>query len=1136
MRAERTAKRLGGAGCWLIGLVWLFGATPAWSQWRIADADSWLKEAAPNENHGTDDELSVKNTPTDNFRTVYYFDLSDIAVGTNVTDAELRLRVTGEDDSGDPVNIYRITDSWAENSVNWANTGADYDAATIWASFVPDSEGWVRIDLTALVQAWVCSQYPNDGFMLIATSGDIESKYTSREWSSTGQRPRLRVLTSGAAICPTSAVAVASYSLEEDAWTGTPDEIIDGTGNGLDGIVAGGAMNDSMSPAIPTDPGTCRYADFDGVNDYIEIADDPLLDLSTGLTVAAWINARTIPNSGLHTIVSKDWNYEIHINAAGQIYWWWNDSGGTTRTLTSAASLAAGQWYHVAITYASGSQVIYINGQPNAVSSFGGQLRLNDLPLYIGTDWNFISRAFDGFVDEVVIYDGALTQPDIDALMTATHPCPVAAAQFSINHDNFGIHCVAETITVDVIDSVAGTPLTSYNASVQIDTQTGNGTWSLVSGGGTLTDAVADDGLAVYDWPLNESQAQFALSYTQGVPIFDIDVYQISDPGIRDTDAEGMIEFSANGFTLTAAPLTNPPPVVIVPFDQTQTAAVPFAVYLAAYGQTANDPVCGIIESYAGAKNLNFWSTYLNPGSGSRNVEIDGSGIATTEAASAAQVVNFVAGQAEVTAKYKDVGSLQVAVKDETTVNPELPAGIRGATAGFVSRPARFELTDIENAAGTIVNPAAVDAFGPLFIGAGTDFRATVTALDADGDATPNYGQESVAESVRLDVNLIAPVGGASPNVGSTVGFAAFSGGSSTGFDFRWPEVGIMRLVPGIGDGDYLGTGDVVGDESPNVGRFVPDHFALALNVPFMQTQCAAGSFTYAGERFTYAIAPSITATAQAADNSLTLNYTGDFFKISNASLANRTYTSASGLLDTSGIPLPAVDPTVTEFGPGVAMLVFSSGSGLFFDRTSMPAPFGADIELSIDVFDGDAVAAIGNPATFGAGGGIAFTDGPEIRYGRLRFINAVGSELVNLPVPFRAEYFAGPGIGFVPNLADSCTNNVDLVFGAFTENLSAGETCVLDSGTPGASGEGCAVAAPPVDQFAEPPFASDFNLTLQAPNAPNNGSVRIDSTVPAWLRFDWDASVAGDENPTGYATFGLFDGDPAQIYLREIY
>ena len=878
-----------------------------------AIADAWLEQASPASNNGTDNELELKTKPGESFRAVLKYDLSGVAANANVTQAEAWFRVRDTDASGLPINIYAVTDNWTEGTVNWSNTGNDYDAGSLYGSFLASTEGWVTVDITPLVQAWVCGETDDYGIMLIATSNDTESRFTSREWSNQGQRPRLKLTTSG------------------------------------------------------------------------------------------------------------------------------------------------------------------------------------------------------------------------------TNPCTDAADHFIITHDTFGIHCVIETVTVRVEDA-ADNPLTTYVEGVTLDTQTGRGTWTLVSGTGVFSDALADDGLATYQWANGESAATFALSYTEGAVPFDIDVYQTDDTSLRDDDSEGPMTFAANGFTLSAAPLSNPPPGVIVPFAQAQTAGSAFNIYLAAFGQTANDPQCGIIESYTGAKNLAFWSTYLNPGTGSRSVAIDAAAIATTEGAAATQVVNFVNGQATVMAKYKDVGSLQIAVKDEATINAELPLGIRGATAGFVSLPADFALAAIANGAGTVVNPTAADAAGPVFIAAGTDFRATVTALDAEGDATPNYGQESTPETVRLDVNLIAPAGGASPAVTATTGFTGFAAGSATGTDFRWSEVGIVRLAPAIGDGDYLGAGDVIGNESGNVGRFVPDHFALALNFPLLDTQCDAGSFSYAGEAFGYVVQPEILATAEAADSAQTLNYTGAFFKMTTASLANRVYSSASGLLDTSGAPSDLVDPVVAEAEPGVASLLFSSGAGLNFDRTTLPSPFLADITLTIDVIDLDAVSASANPAVFGAAGGIGFSAGNEIRYGRLRFTNAVGSELVNLPVPLAAEYYAGPAIGFVANAADSCTTGVDLSFSGFTENLAAGETCVLDSGSPGASGAGCAVAATPLAQFTEPPLAGDFNLTLQAPGAGNNGSVQINANVPAWLRFDWDSGVAGDENPAGIATFGLFSGDASQIYLREVY
>ena len=924
---------------------------------------------------------------------------------------------------------------------------------------------------------------------------------------------------------------VASWSLDELGWTGALGEVVDDGPNGLNGTAINGADTDQPDPAIAGNPGTCRYGDFDGVNDYVEVADNAALDRSDSLTVGLWVQPRSYPGSGLHTLVSKDWNYEFHLTNTGQIYWWWNQSTGTVRQITTAASVPIGEWHHVAITYEPGAQRIYLDGVQVASAAYGGQLRLNDLPLYIGVDYNFVSRAFDGLLDEVRIYDKALTPAEVEALVVETHPCDVQTPQFVVSHNNFGIHCVAETVTVNVIDSVAGTPLTSYNQNIALDTQTGRGTWQLLSGGGTFSDVTADDGLASYSWPLGETQAVFALSYLAGPPSLDVDAYQSNDPGIRDTDAEGLLVFSANGFTLTALPLTNPPAGVIAPFASTQTAAVDFPLYIAAYGQTPTDPECGVIESYTGNKTLKFWSDYRDPGFGTMNMSVDGTGIATVEGSAAAAAVVFANGQAMVTGRYDDAGLMQILVKDDTTVNADLPAGIRGATAGFVVQPADFVVSNVR--AGATVNPQAADASGAVFVAAGADFQLTVTAVDAEGDSTPNYGQESNREGVRFDVNLVAPSGGSAPAVSAAVGFAAFAGGSATGFDFVWPEVGIIELVPRVSDGDYLGSGDIVGGSSQRVGRFVPDHFAVATNTPMFQTACVAGGYSYLGEGFNYLVPPVITLTAQAVGNTTTVNYTGGFFKLATAFMTNRLYQAASGSLDLSLLPLPAADPTILPASPGVATATFSGGGGFSFNRTLPVDPFDADIDLSIDVFDADGVAALGTTVSFPS---ISFSAGANMRYGRIVFNNAVGSERVNLPVPMTAQYFAGSGIGFVTNVDDSCTAGVTLSFPAFTENLTPGDTCVFDSGAPGDSSEGCAAPAPFALRYNEPPLAGDFNLNLQAPGATNNGSVLIQAQVPVWLTFDWDSSSPGEENPTGQATFGIFQGNSQQIYLREVY
>ncbi len=751
-----------------------------------------------------------------------------------------------------------------------------------------------------------------------------------------------------------------------------------------------------------------------------------------------------------------------------------------------------------------------------------------------GTSWVETNEGVDDFRDVWVSDSGNAYYVGKKGEVTSC-VCTDCISSFILTHDGNGIHCATENIRVDVVSLSTGNPNPAYNAQVTLDTQSGSGTWSLVSGSGTLTDATPNDGLATYDWPGGESSATFALSYPEGAPVLDVDVFETADPTVRDDDTEGSLTFSASGFSVTAAALSNPPPVTVAPFAGPVTAGSNFILHLAAYGQTPNDPQCGIIESYSGARNLKFWSAYIDPGTGTVPVTIDGGAIATAEGAAAAQAVVFANGQASVTAKYKDAGRIQVSLKDDTVAHPDLPNGIRGATAAFVSRPADFTLSGIADAGGS-PNPGAADASGPVFVAAGDSFRVTVTARDAEGDATPNYGRESVPESVVLSPSLVAPVAGNNPAIAAPTGFGAFSGGSATGTDFSWAEVGIIQLTPSVADGSYLGTGDVTGMASGNVGRFIPHHFAPTLNTPSFDTACGAGGFTYVGQPFSFLVAPLITVTAESAGNTTTQNYAGAFFKTTNGSLVNRSYTAATGTLDSSGLPATTTDPVISDLGGGTASLVFSTGTGLSFQRNTAVVPFDADIQLSIDVLDTDGVAATGNPVTFGNPGGIAFAAGRSVRYGRIAVESALGSERVDLAVPMAAQYYLDAATGFVMHTADNCSDAVTLSFSGYSGNLAAGDTCVMDTGAPGASGAGCGTPAPVAKRYSEPPVAGSFNLYLLAPGDGNDGSLSVTAAVPAWLRYDWDAGLPGDEDPLGRVTFGIFRGDDQTIYQREIY
>ena len=199
-----------------------------------------------------------------------------------------------------------------------------------------------------------------------------------------------------------------------------PFDIKDTSGNNLHASPINGVATASGK--------VCSALSLDGINDYAEIADNANLDISDKLTVMAWIRPDRIPSSGLMTILSKDENYEFHINSAGNINWWWNNSSGATREFNSSVTVPINVWTHVAIVYEPGNQRIIINGVESGTRTYNETLRTNNDPLHIGGDQLFAGRYFDGLIDEVKVYRRALSTAEINSYYNNPNPgnrvCP----------------------------------------------------------------------------------------------------------------------------------------------------------------------------------------------------------------------------------------------------------------------------------------------------------------------------------------------------------------------------------------------------------------------------------------------------------------------------------------------------------------------------------------------------------------------------------------------------------------------------------------------------------------------------------------------------------------------------------------
>jgi MSHA biogenesis protein MshQ len=118
--------------------------------------------------------------------------------------------------------------------------------------------------------------------------------------------------------------------------------------------------------------------------------------------------------------------------------------------------------------------------------------------------------------------------------------------------------------------------------------------------------------------------------------------------------------------------------------------------------------------------------------------------------------------------------------------------------------------------------------------------------------------------------------------------------------------------------------------------------------------------------------------------------------------------------------------------------------------------------------------------------------------------------------------------------LNDNCTAAPSIALSNFLLNLTSLKTCVRDSGSPGASGAGCAVAAPTLTAYKATAASGNFNLVFAAPGSGFNGAMTAKSTAPAWLQYAWTGGA--NLNPAGIAAFGVFSGQASRVYQREVY
>jgi len=207
-------------------------------------------------------------------------------------------------------------------------------------------------------------------------------------------------------------------------WTGDTTTV-DSSGNGHTGSLINGATYGA---------GVLGQAfSFDGVNDYVTVPGNVVLQPST-ISVAMWVNAA--PGGGLRLLAdsshggsggtSNQGGWALQLNPNNTLDFAYGN--GSTFPHLSTTSIVADNTFHHVVTLLDGPAIrVYVDGMLNNSGIYSGTpiaSTANSGNIRLGNHYQF-SRPLNGFLDDVRIYDHALSQSEIGVLAgTAVVPEP----------------------------------------------------------------------------------------------------------------------------------------------------------------------------------------------------------------------------------------------------------------------------------------------------------------------------------------------------------------------------------------------------------------------------------------------------------------------------------------------------------------------------------------------------------------------------------------------------------------------------------------------------------------------------------------------------------------------------------------
>lgn len=207
---------------------------------------------------------------------------------------------------------------------------------------------------------------------------------------------------------------VAHWGFDEATST-TATSTYDGSGNNNTGI---------MSLNVLRATSTCKISfcfSFNGADTTVSVSTSTTVNVTSAITLAVWVRtSATNDASGIVYKVASNSGYKMSFDVSGGVRADFYNDASAISPIYSATNVEDNNWHFVVATYDGSTAKIYVDGVVGGTAPTGSGYvtgtNNTNTSLVIGNDSSAVNRYYNGLLDDVRVYNRALTSNEIQRI------------------------------------------------------------------------------------------------------------------------------------------------------------------------------------------------------------------------------------------------------------------------------------------------------------------------------------------------------------------------------------------------------------------------------------------------------------------------------------------------------------------------------------------------------------------------------------------------------------------------------------------------------------------------------------------------------------------------------------------------